>query len=308
MTSSAISCGGIVTLSERRLDIAPLAELSMRSAAAGGPPRSDVKASCPVSLAGRDEVVLFIHGFNVAADAGRQAYAMFQANLPKDRRIGIYWVLWPGDQFSNNKASALAYSWMPQRAKSCALKLATFFSQKLEGKGLRKLKVYIVAHSLGCRLALEFTRNLSVIGHRVEVQLIVLMAAAIPVYMIRPGQDLDLLEFGGAKTRILFSKKDAVLKHVFRLGQRFESNTPTNWLFGRHALGRKGLPNGYPGNDRISQEETRLGHGEYWGNMPVARSLANDFPSSMRQLQGRKNYDSQRSSKLGRDDPVGRVL
>lgn len=279
----------------------------MRTAVAGGPPRSDVKPNRKVKLRQHDEIVLFIHGFNVDSHAGREAYSTFQENLSESRRAAIFWVLWPGDQFVDDKASALAYSWMPRRAEDCALMLAKFLSGSSEGVRDRKQKVYIVAHSLGCRLALEMVRNLSVNAHRFDVRLVALMAAAVPVYMVKQGQRLSLLDYGGAKTRILFSKRDAVLKYVFRLGQRFESSSPGNWLFGRHALGRKGLPTNFASNRRISEEETRLGHGEYWANVPVARSLAPDLPSNARALDGRI-MDLGGASNLVREDPVGRQL
>jgi len=298
-------------VTERHIEDGAIVELSLRTAPEGGKARNTVHANRQLSLMGETHLVLLIHGFNVNEQAARNAYKQFQRNVPEDRRLQMAWVFWPGDKYSNAVGSALSYSWMPKRAQYCALKMAGHIAKEIVARAKGTVNFYIVAHSLGCRLTLELLRILSVSNDDVRIRLVALMAAAVPTYMVKPGEHLDLLEFGGDRVRVLFSRKDLILKYIFRPGQRFESSSPVNWVFGRAALGSKGLPQTFPRTNRISEEETKLGHGGYWSNYPVARTLASDLPISERVIAQRPD-NRERSINgieiLGRAPYLGRSV
>ncbi|WP_371808341.1 alpha/beta hydrolase [Ruegeria sp. HKCCD6228] len=262
---------------------------------AGGQLRRSVKARGSITDVGERHVVLLIHGFNVDERAAREGYAAFREHLPPERRSNSAIVLWPGDRFGGvfaRVSSGVMYSWMPRRAEDTALKLHRYLSQHHLSRSNGTTHLYIVAHSLGCRVALELARLIDTDGdhRRDRLRLIALMAAAVPLYMVQPGERLNLLEHGGERLRILYSKQDKVLKRMFRLGQFFESSTPTSRFFLRRAMGRSSLNTTFPKSSRISEEDTKLDHGEYWPSYKVARSLAPDLPRSRRLKAGRRLF------------------
>jgi len=267
-----------------------LPAVSFRASAVGG----DVSEPrvCPTNaLALRRRVILLIHGFNVDEEHGRAAYERFVARLREmlvvqrdgpvagDRLVAVYW---PGDA-DWGFAKPLAYMRSVPRARDIGARLAQLLDDAAAANGL--VEVDIVAHSLGCRLALEAL--LAVHGNpqsRVHIRRIQLMAAAVPTFMLFDPDDAPRLRDAfeqsleiGAKS--LYSAADGVLSFAFPPGQTFagdgEGFLPT-------AVGHAKFP--------VQSELTRMdpiempdaGHGSYWsGDYPdesaTVAYIAHDF-------------------------------
>ena len=202
-----------------------------------------------------------------------------------------------------------SYLWQPKRARKIGRKIAdrlasavdkrrqiAFAEAKLlaaaEGRDLPdfrdtippKLTLHIVAHSMGCRLTLELLdrliSNLTNPGHArdehdrpiekpIQVKLVVLMAAAIPNYLLgERGERKEAFE-SPEDVRVHWSTRDVVLMGAFPIGQLFESDQPHLPFSGsRSALGRTGMALSEP------LENERHGHGKYWTSRKISRSVA----------------------------------
>jgi hypothetical protein len=146
------------------------------------------------------------------------------------------------------------------------------------------LTLHIVAHSMGCRLTLELLDHLiphlKMPGHArdehnrpiekpIQVKLVVLMAAAIPNYLLVPGGERKEAFESPEDVRVHWSTRDVVLLGAFPLGQFFESDEPHMPFSGsRSALGRTGT------SQAMRLENERHGHGKYWTNRTISRSVA----------------------------------
>ncbi|MDH7975673.1 alpha/beta fold hydrolase [Sphingomonas sp. AR_OL41] len=260
--------------------------ISLRDSIVGGVLRNP--AVEPVDLLiDRDRILLLIHGFNVTqADADR-SYTIFERQLSDDVRNRIVRLYWPGD--SSTKAdsrtgqqgalskylSAASYSWKPPIARQSAQKLrdllnATFISRANSGRN-RPLEICVVAHSLGCRLTLEMLERVLVsVGRDAELPLTVLMAAAVPEYMVKGTDSLASVVSQLPELWVLYSRSDTVLRRFFRPGQVFErASFPSFNLSARRALGRRGMA----ATDRIKVLQGEWDHSDYWVDRDVARAV-----------------------------------
>ena len=245
--------------------------VSFRSSAVGGDV-SEPRVSPANALALRRRVILLIHGFNVDEDAGRADYERFVARLREmlvvqrdgpvagDRLVGVYW---PGDA-DWGFAKPLAYMRSVPRARDIGARLAQLLDDAAAANGL--VEVDIVAHSLGCRLALEAL--LATHGNpqsRVHIRRIQLMAAAVPTFMLFDPDDTPRLRDAfdqsleiGAKN--LYSGADEVLSLAFPPGETLadEGFLPT-------AVGHAK----FPARSELARmdpiEMPDAGHGSYWG-------------------------------------------
>jgi pimeloyl-ACP methyl ester carboxylesterase len=250
-----------------------LPAVSFRKSAVGGDV-SEPRVSPANALALRRRVILLIHGFNVDEEHGRQTYERFVARLREmlvvqrdgpiagDRLVGVYW---PGDA-DWSFAKPLAYMRSVPRARDIGARLARLLDDAAAANGL--VEVDIVAHSLGCRLALETL--LAVHGNpqsRAHIRRIQLMAAAVPTFMLFDPDDTPRLRDAfeqsleiGAKS--LYSAADGVLSFAFPPGQTFagdgEGFLPT-------AVGHAR----FPARSELARmdpiEMPDAGHGSYWG-------------------------------------------
>jgi hypothetical protein len=231
--------------------------------------------ACPRdAVTARPRIVLLIHGFNVDLEGGKERYKRFVDRLREmlaiqrdgpvadDRLVAVYW---PGDA-DWGFAKPLAYMRSVPRARDIGEKLARLLVDAAATRPLTE--VDIVAHSLGCRLALETLRALHAnASSRVHVRHLQLMAAAVPTFMLfDPDESPRLREAFettleiGAKN--LWSGSDAVLSYAFPPGQTLagdgEGFLPT-------ALGHAK----FPANAEIERidpiEFPGAGHGSYWG-------------------------------------------
>ena len=209
-------------------------------------------------------ILLLVHGFANPEDKAQGSYKKFADGLTAvnesfpDAWGAVCEFHWPGDDRRGALASTVTYSFRVESAHASAIRLASFLHEE---PGLTPdLDLYIVAHSLGCRLTLEVLRE---IAKKKDykgpvVREVALMAAAVPVW--------DCLSpdgFKPDKTRqehVLYSRRDMVLHYTFGIGQG---------IFGeRHsAVGLKGRPD----KRWDTRTSTGLRHGEYWGNNKVAR-------------------------------------
>jgi hypothetical protein len=107
----------------------------------------------------------------------------------------------------------------------------------------------------------------------IEVRLAVLMAGAVPLYLL-DNDDAHLAEALDvpARTLVYHSNSDYVLRFFFRPGQAFES-IKFSWPFAtsRAALGRRGIAQVAGQRDVY---HTGLGHKNYWRDSNMAGDIA----------------------------------
>lgn len=209
----------------------------------------------------RHRTVLFlVHGYNNPQDKASQSYQHFVARLGKvfPSIVGVYW---PGD----NWTGGAYYIEALERAKVIAGRFARDIHLAAAGSG--GLAIVFAAHSLGCRLALETIRALSFLLQTqpidgLTVSRTVLMAGAVPTYLLKESKDLNLaVRALSVSTKSLYSKSDRVLHYAFPLGESLagEGFFPT-------ALGRKkwdGSNAVVPTMEQV--ENDGANHSDYWG-------------------------------------------
>jgi len=230
-------------------------------------------ASPPNAVSSRSRIVLLIHGFNVDLERGKATFQRFVDRLREmlaiqregpvagDRLVAVYW---PGDA-DWGFAKPLAYMRSVPRARDIGAKLAQLLDDAAAPRPF--VEVDIVAHSLGCRLALETLLAVHADPHsRVKIRRMQFMAAAVPTFMLADPDDTPRLREAfesleiGAKN--LYSGADGVLSLAFPPGQTFagdgEGFLPT-------AVGHARFPlkDELPRLEAI--EFAGAGHGSYWG-------------------------------------------
>ena len=131
-------------------------------------------------------------------------------------------------------------------------------------------RVILIGHSLGCRLLLEALKKQMKTNYRLEV---FLMAAAVPVSMVKPGQELNHSISSAEKCTILYSKNDFVLRATFPPGQALAGEGFNE------AVGLKGKPSGVWYK---REEMPNYKHGDYWKEKKSAEFIAQQlgFPKS----------------------------
>lgn len=213
--------------------------LSVRENDVGG--RVASRLNPPTFFPSGTRLVILVHGYNVSKANAKSSYEEFIDLLQKHRvsTNSIYGQIvgfcWPGD-VNLGKFSGLFYPTKMGVVRESAGLLARFLTTLRGADGL-PIQVFLVAHSLGNKLALQTIANLLQQPRgwgRVEA--LCLMAAAVPVGMIE-----NLNRLGSAalasRTRVLFSKDDTVLHWAFPPGETaaFEGFFP-------QAVGRFGNP------------------------------------------------------------------
>jgi hypothetical protein len=253
--------------------------LSFRSAEVGGDVSVPPAVSDAHTLACAQHLVLLIHGYNNDQQAAAEAYDGFHArqrDLDANGRYGLgrtfVEVYWPGDA-AWGVASFLYYMRSIGHARQTAQALADDLSERFAASSVR---IDIVAHSMGCRLALELLRALAAKQATVDIARIVFMAGAVPTFMLvdampprrlRPGYDRVLRE--GARS--LYSGADRVLAWAFPAGQTL---APGDEGFVPVALGHAFWVDATVPLDLGQDENPGAGHGDYWGWNTQPRPLA----------------------------------
>lgn len=158
------------------------------------------------------DYVLFVHGFRNSHKEARTSYACFRG-LFADLNVNAQFVElhWPGD--SVNGLAWASYWRHPDTAAKCGALLAEWIKKAPNGA-----RFILVGHSLGCRLILEAFRNMKVSERRRLISGVCLMAAAVPVNMVK-NEDLGPLKRDHTEWTILYSGQDITLRLAFYLGQ-----------------------------------------------------------------------------------------
>jgi len=216
------------------------------------------------------DLVVLIHGFHNPAGKASKSYDKFRQALNKvseggEKDLGAIWeYYWPGDHPSR-PISAVTYPIRVGIARTAGELLAREWLAHREPHQ----RVHIVAHSLGCRVALEAIRTIrkeEEMGryHGARVQRVFLLAAAVPASLCIESREWFSRPLASSTEHVFYSRKDRVLQGAFPLGQL---------LVGREsgpAVGR----NGQPGGSRwASRTDTGLGHSRYWPSTSVTRKI-----------------------------------
>ena len=233
-----------------------------------GGPVVDVHGELPAG----GSVLLLVHGYANSATAARESWAAFLAGIAAVK-IGGWMpqnpagVQWPGDEpiIVVNQA---AYPQKIGVSRDSASRIGTFLRATAGGTTGPPILLSIVAHSLGCRLVAELLQGLSQPpAHRVIVDRVVLMAAAVPTDRVDRGKPLRPgVEWAGG-VGALFSEGDNVLKLAFPIGETAGGDGFFPTAVGRH---------GGPGSTWLSTQQMAhagalYGHSNYW---PGAESAA----------------------------------
>ncbi|MGH7670888.1 MAG: hypothetical protein ACRENQ_15490 [Gemmatimonadaceae bacterium] len=239
-----------------------LPEISVRAPGRdSGGPVVDVHGELPAG----GPVLLLVHGYANSATAARESWAAFLEGVAS-ARIGGWMpqnptgVQWPGDEpiVVVNQA---AYPAKIGVSRDSARRIDTFLRAACSGTAAPPIVLSIVAHSLGCRLVAELLECLSQPpAHRVIVDRVVLMAAAVPTNQVDRGKPLRPgVEWAGG-VDALYSVGDDVLKFAFPIGE-----TAGGDGFFPTAVGRHGGPGSTWRSTLEMAHAGRLyGHSSYW--------------------------------------------
>lgn len=288
-------------------------EISLREKPLGGAVRASADER-PIGLVSRARrLVLLIHGYNVTLCSAGCSYDSFKHFLSLGwaaRSVAVYW---PGDAETNENGfwparviskvtSAMSYPLQIEHAKEAARVLRTHIAAN-RLQSAKPLELNIVAHSLGCRLALQLIDHLRTahLQKTISIRLVVLMAAAVPVYFLRPRRELREALETPDQVLVYHSRSDKILSSFFRSGQALESPFPYGFaLLSRRALGLRGLDRDQPTN--VEEIPTEHDHGDYWPDESIAQRVSTELDGSLRaqdiarplqrrQLPGRRVID-----------------
>jgi pimeloyl-ACP methyl ester carboxylesterase len=273
-------------------------ELSVREQCKGGPVRDPAIEMPAGALRRARRAVLLIHGFNVDMCAAGRAYETFADGLLFRWRARAVQVYWPGDAAPKARTalarhvtpavSAASYPFQPLRAQRAAEVLADHIADAVGGRtSPNLLRLSIVAHSLGCRVALELLNRLRtlVAARQLTIELVVLMAAAVPLYDVGANGTYNLSRSKAKKTMIYYSGRDYILKLIFPAGQSSYATDPTSLVAGRDVLGLVG-PAGVP-LANVEKIEVGHGHGRYWRNRDISLRVMQELDGDRRVMSRR---------------------
>lgn len=220
-------------------------------------------------------IIILIHGFQNSAKKARGYYAAFLRALrialwvEDERSLGSFWGFqWPGNH-PVGVISMATYSVRVPEAREAGRLLAEHLSELHSSQ-----EVIMIAHSLGCRVALEATKFVRQKGsayHGANIRAICMLAAAVPTGLcegegateLREGEEMPFARgLPGCDETAFYSSRDRVLFLGFPIGQR---------LYGERGapVGLRGTPY-HRWNSAIS---TGLGHGDYWPSFQVAEHV-----------------------------------
>lgn len=225
-------------------------------------------------------LTLLIHGYNVDRKGAQDAYQRFQdtqralGSLKTGStvfKIPFVEVFWPGDA-DWGIASFLVYPSAVPKARQAAVLLANVLRTAATVMG--NLEVDIVAHSLGARVMAELLQNLEANPGRVSVRRVAVMAAAVPLFKLRPGNRgqlrSGLLTMLGptraGKMISLYSPFDDVLSFAFPAGQALaegDEGGPAVVALGHSEWTGSGVP---PSPGFRQHHISKAKHGDYWGH------------------------------------------
>jgi hypothetical protein len=250
---------------------APGLEIEARVQPEGGEVRRPAALQGASPLLPRARCTVLIHGYNnhegeaAAAYLGfrEREYALFEDLRPGALEARFADCFWPGDAAWPGPLDWLDFLFYP-----AAVPIARSAAPGPLADAIRRIPgvviVDIVAHSLGCRLALEVLKDLRANGGP-AIGRVCLMAAAVPLEYVGAagpyGEVLRALQAANVEIRVLHSTSDLVLALAFAPGQAV-AGEPT-----RGALGRDGPPPDMPGAGAnvTGRRIAGAAHSDYWG-------------------------------------------
>lgn len=258
-------------------DYAPALRYWLREQPEGGALPAPGTLLCYPQVLARRECLVLIHGYNNHAGEAAAAYIGFRHRecgwfddlTPEKLENAIGDAHWPGDSAWAGPLDWLDFAFYPFAvgvAKNAGPQLADLLHRlpNLE-------RVHFIAHSLGCRVALETIARLRADGYPAMGR-VCLMAAAVPCEMVESGGRFEALlrslAVDGVEVRVLHSTEDRVLRFAFPPGQT-AAGEPTV-----RALGLNGPPVDMPGRG-ANVSELRIDgatHGDYWGHSTTVAS------------------------------------
>ncbi len=238
-------------------------------------------------LFGESRLVFLLHGFNRCQEEGRASLLGLADLLNAESTWGVVAVLWPGD----HGLGKVSYSFEGRDADDTAALLARFIECSAP-----PVPVSFVAHSLGCRVALETVKRLRLENRAVEE--VCLFAAAVDADSLASSEAYSEDARGAQRVTVLSSRRDKVLKFAYPVGDFLQA-----FLFRRDdfglALGFRG-PRDHKGGsvpDSVTGVEipksSGVGHGDY-------------FPSPWREES--EGYEEKRRRQLAAGSFAARVL
>lgn len=255
-------------------DYRPGIIFQLRYSLEGGKLRPTVLQLPQQDSATRREAVVLVHGFNNHYGEAATAYQGFRKQqhrrdaslLPMALEDLLADAHWPGDAAGGaaDCADFFVYPFSVGTARDAGPVLAAHLSL------MPNLEiVHFIGHSLGCRVVLETIRHL---GNRPQVGRVCLMAAAVPVFKVEWGGELESAMVRAEHVLVLYSASDLVLKFTFRPGQLAASAaTGSDEGVWPTALGRERPPPTLAGAvDSI--DIAGAGHGDYWGHSDTESS------------------------------------
>lgn len=219
----------------------------------------------PLELEAPDLLIL-IHGYNNSVEKAQSSYSRFKDALRSatrpggETRLGAVWEFhWPSD----HPLGAISLATYPVRvpeAELVGVLLADFLTSRRPTQTIR-----IVAHSLGCRVALHAISAIQTSGRTTgpRIESLFLLAAAVPVTLCanEPGRPYPR-PLPGVSEYAFYSNRDRVLQMSFVPGQYLAGETG-------EAVGRQGAP----AYRWTSTMDTLLQHKQYWGSAEVVRRI-----------------------------------
>ncbi|MDB5677451.1 alpha/beta hydrolase [Sphingomonas bacterium] len=166
----------------------------------------------------RHRRILLIHGCNTNERDGQKRTAPLREALVQrcpSLDAQVLTVTWPGD-FAWSRGGLAAYKQMTKRADQAGAKLWEVLDAEFD-HALGAPELVVVAHSLGCRLALQMIARLAPSPHNTKIRKLVLILMGAAVATDR--HDLFALARGHAEVVVLYSDRDRALGHAFPLGQ-----------------------------------------------------------------------------------------
>lgn len=207
-------------------------------------------------------LVILIHGYQTSEDKARRLFERFHEALRARATggLGAVWEFhWPGDH-EDKLLSVATYPDSVVKARVSGQLLA----ERWLAERQRSQSAVLVAHSLGCRVALETVKWIldhpDYDGARIEA--LFLLAAAVPVDLCSPEESFAR-KHRESSEHVFYSRRDRVLQFSFDPGQHGAGESG-------YAVGRYGEPIAGRWDTR---KDTRLAHRRYWPSRAVAEGV-----------------------------------
>jgi hypothetical protein len=273
--------------------------ITLRQDSRGGVPLTREVEGSELAFSRRSRLILLVHGYNVSRNEAERSFAQFENNLRKFSPSlvnDICHVYWPGDARAPG-IRALMYPRKIAPAIESARLFGKFLGRRRGYAGM-ECELVIIAHSLGCRMALESLDEVLKTPARVAL---ILMAAAVPVQLLGQGTALrwNVRTAAPVIRSVFFSRTDDVLQLAFPIGQ----SAGGEGLF-PEAVGLKGQPPLGLWTSRTDM--SGFGHSDYWPSEQTANTAAFLLGAAGKRQIGRRASAAARSMPTYK--PLGRRL